>query len=91
MDELKDLRDKIDELDEELIKILNKRFHLSLAVGEVKNRTGSPVLALGREVEIRNRLKKESIPEFEEYIRGVYEKIFEESKRLQKNRGGTHG
>jgi chorismate mutase len=91
MDELRDLRDKIDALDEELIKILNKRFYLSLAVGEVKDRNGSPVLASGREVEIRNRLKKESIPEFEEYIRGVYERIFEESKRLQKNRGKTHG
>ncbi len=91
MDELRDLRDKIDALDEELIKILNKRFNLSLAVGEVKARNSSPILASGREDEIKNRIQKESLPEFEECIREVYEKIFEESKRLQKKRGETHG
>ena len=91
MDDLKDLRAEIDKLDTDLVKILNERFKLSLAVGEVKKKKGSPILVSGREDQIKSRLIGLSLPEFEEPIIGVYEKIFEESKKLQNKRRKING
>lgn len=54
--DIKELREKIDALDEELLKILNKRTEIILEIGMLKAKTGSTYYAPHREQEILQRL-----------------------------------
>ena len=53
---IKELREKIDVLDDELLKILNKRTEIILEIGKLKADTGSTYYAPHREQEILQRL-----------------------------------
>ena len=84
MEDLKILREKIDKIDDEIVKLLSDRMACSEAIGEVKKSLSAPVADLKREDEIINRLtlnKKESEAEL---IKDVYKIIFAYSKSLQK-------
>ncbi len=91
MDELKKLREKIDEIDGEIVGMLNRRFALSVEVGQLKAEKGAAVLVSGREEEIKSRLAKTSRPGFEKSISGVYDRIFEESRLLQEIKEEPNG
>jgi len=55
---LDELRQKIDEVDNKLLKLYNERLEYVLEVGELKNSTNSPIYRPEREKEILERLKK---------------------------------
>ncbi len=57
---LDDLRNKIDNIDNTLLKLYNERMELVHQVGELKHTTGAPVYRPEREKDILNRLKKEN-------------------------------
>lgn len=52
MDDLKDLRNKIDVIDKEMVELLNKRAVLALEVRAIKIKNGFPVFDGDRENEI---------------------------------------
>ncbi len=54
---LDELRVQIDDIDDTLLKLYNKRMDLVHKVGEVKNTTGAPIYRPEREQAILNRLK----------------------------------
>ncbi len=58
MDELKALREKIDQIDEQILKLLNERAKLAKKVGEVKKELGHEIHVPEREREILNRIIK---------------------------------
>ena len=58
MDELKELRLKIDDIDQQILHLLNERAKLAKRVGEVKKELGLEVHAPEREKEIINRMIK---------------------------------
>jgi len=58
MDELKELRLKIDKIDQQILHLLNGRAKLAKRVGEVKKKLGLEVHAPEREKEIINRMIK---------------------------------
>ena len=80
MDDLTTLRTQIDEIDQSLMELLNKRFDLSVRVGEVKKQTKTVVQQVNREQAI---LKKANNKTHKQSIQSVYMTIFEESKALQ--------
>ncbi len=55
---LDELRVKIDEVDNQLLELYNKRLEYVLKVGELKNSSNSPIYRPEREKEILERLKK---------------------------------
>ncbi len=55
--DLKQLRKEIDEIDNKLLELYNKRLELVLKVGELKNSNKSPIYRPEREKEILDRLK----------------------------------
>jgi len=57
---LDDLREKIDSIDNTLLKLYNERMELVHQVGEVKNTTGAPIYRPEREQAILNRLKSQN-------------------------------
>ncbi|RRS30843.1 MAG: chloride transporter [Epsilonproteobacteria bacterium (ex Lamellibrachia satsuma)] len=57
---LDELRNKIDKIDDTLLKLYNERMELVHQVGEVKNTTGAPIYRPEREQAIINRLKAQN-------------------------------
>ena len=57
---LDELREKIDSIDDTLLKLFNERMELVHQVGELKNTTGAPIYRPEREQAILNRLKAQN-------------------------------
>ncbi|HFS82659.1 MAG TPA: chorismate mutase [Epsilonproteobacteria bacterium] len=57
---LDELREKIDQIDDILLKLINERMEYVHAVGALKNNTGAPIYRPEREQAILNRLKEEN-------------------------------
>jgi len=55
---LQELREKLDQIDNKLLDLYNKRLEYVHMVGELKNKTNAPIYRPEREKEILNRLKK---------------------------------
>lgn len=82
--ELLDLRRQIDELDEELIKLLNNRASVSLKIGRKKQEENLPVYNSAREEDVIQKVKeKNSGPLTEENIVSIFKIIIESCRTLQ--------
>lgn len=61
MEDLKQLRDRIDEIDEKIVRLFEERMETVLKVAEYKKQNNVPILNTGREKEVIekniNRLK----------------------------------
>jgi len=55
---LEELRNRIDELDCQLVKLLNERAQVVIEIGKLKNKTGGQIYAPDREREVLDRLIK---------------------------------
>jgi len=79
-----ELRQQINELDAQLVRILEQRDVESREIGGFKKENGLPVYDPAREEEIIKTLcAKTTLPE--KYIRALYKVIFEHSRELQNN------
>jgi chorismate mutase/prephenate dehydratase len=83
--ELLALRDDINAVDEELLRLLNRRAALSIAVGKVKGQVpGTPVYQPGRENELlRNLRERNTGPLPDDHLLAVYRQILSSSRCLQ--------
>lgn len=81
MDEIIELRNKIDIIDDQIMALLEERYVLSRNIGLMKAKSNHRVLDTNRENEILNKASKYShFPQITE----VYNSIFTQSKNLQK-------
>lgn len=81
---LTQIRDQIDELDELIVDLLNKRAGLSREVGQIKSQSLDVVFKPFREKEVLGRLTATSpgiLPE--DHLRAIYREILSSSRRLQ--------
>jgi prephenate dehydrogenase/chorismate mutase len=69
LDKIHELRKKIDEIDEEIVRLLDKRMEIVSEIGSVKKYIGKDVRDLSRETEILDKV-------------GIYKDIFREIIRL---------
>jgi len=85
---LSELRKQIDSIDNEIIKLLNKRMEIVKKVGELKNTTNAPIYRPEREKEIIERLteisKKEGGVLGKEEIEAIFLEIFAISRALER-------
>ena len=65
--ELKDLRDRLDQIDDQLTELFKQRMETVKQVADYKKENNTPVLASGREREILYRVTGIAGPELEEY------------------------
>ena len=79
------LRQQIDELDNELLEVLNKRMRISREIGQYKKEHRMPVLQIGRHDEIMQSRAKlaEEMGMSGDFMRSVLAAIHEESVRQQ--------
>ncbi len=81
--ELKEIRDKIDCIDSQLVKLYTERMSLCAAVAEYKRENNIPVLDTARERDLLNKVADMSGEEFEEYTRTLYSTILDLSRSYQ--------
>ena len=80
-----ELRQQIDDLDEEIIQLLKKRMGISKEVGKLKEKLDIPVEDKNREDEIIDRLTKQAgINLSEEQLIRIFTVVFKTSKQVQK-------
>lgn len=85
MKDLKKLRDQIDNLDEKIVKMLNKRAAFGQKVAAIKKRDGKPVYYPARERQILNRVAEISNgPLSNDAMQAVYREIFSATRSVEK-------
>jgi chorismate mutase len=83
--DLERLRGAIDELDRVLVKLLNQRAKYAIEIGHAKKAIDRPVYSPEREREVLENVEQENRgPLSPEGIRRLYERIIDESRRLER-------
>ncbi len=58
MDDLATLREKVDVVDDQILRTIRERVKICQAIGELKKQQGKPVQDLSREIEVFKRVKE---------------------------------
>ena len=87
--EIKELRDKIDGIDEKLVSLYAERMAVSSQIADYKRDHGLPVLDHKRERELLAKISALAGPELERYTRVLYESILATSRAYQDNKLGV--
>ncbi len=81
---IEERRKRIDEIDEQLLKLLNERAECALAIGREKARQGLPIHSPEREEEVLARLEAQNRgPLSQAAVQRIFKAIFLESRRLE--------
>ena len=84
--ELKDLRNQIDLIDDELVRLFIKRMEISAQVADYKKAHTMPIHVPAREQEILQVIAKKAGPDMASYACELYYTIFELSRNYQNTR-----
>ncbi len=84
---LEDLRQRIDDLDEQLVRLLNERATCALQIGQMKKTLGLPMYQPEREAEVLRRVRAASVagggPLGPDAIARVFERVIDEARGLE--------
>lgn len=81
---IKPLRDTLRDVDEEIIRLLNKRANICLEIGRVKNDRGMDVYDPSQEARVYNRLRDVNQgPLPNHHLRNIFREIISTSRALQ--------
>jgi chorismate mutase len=84
MTEIEEWRRRIDEVDQQLVKLLNERTKCAIEIGNIKKRLNLPAWQPEREAEIlRNIVKTNKGPLDDAAIRRLFERIIDEARALE--------
>ncbi len=85
MKNMKSLRRKIDRADKRIVKLLNKRASHADEIGKIKEKLGLEIYSPEREKQVIDNVCRENPgPLNDEAVRRVYERIIDESRRLER-------
>ena len=87
--ELKDYRDQLDQIDNQLAALFKRRMETVKQVADYKKEHNTPVLAAGRERDILYRVTGLCGEELQEYTKILYSTLLELSRDYQENRLST--
>ena len=82
--DLNELRNKIDSIDKELVKLFKERMETAAEVGRFKQENGVPVFNRQREREIINNVTASVPDELQSYTKTLYQTLFDLSRSYQK-------
>ena len=81
--ELKDLRNEIDRIDDELIKLFVRRMETAAKIAQYKKENNLPILVPAREREKLADVAEKAGPDMAEYTKTLYALLFELSRAHQ--------
>ncbi|MGO1581196.1 MAG: shikimate kinase [Peptoniphilaceae bacterium] len=79
------LRKKLDQIDEEIIDLFQKRMEVTREIADYKKENNLPITDINRENEVVNRLEEISLEDFKFIVKPLYNEIFTLSKKYQNN------
>ena len=83
--EIEDLRQRIDWIDEQLVRLLNARAACALEVGRWKKSCGMAIYQPAREQEVlRNVQRLNTGPLDDGAVRRLFERVIDEARRLER-------
>ena len=89
---IRELRDRVDEVDGELIRVLNERARIVQEIMSIKAEAGAPVYDPRREEEILRRVvERNEGPIFDSSMRDIFELILHRIRDLELQRGEFSG
>lgn len=79
------LREEIDTIDTQILKLLKRRFEIALEIGEIKQEQGTQIDDVTREEELFEMYKRvaEELELNIEFVKKIFEEIILESKKIQ--------
>ncbi len=84
---IEDLRNRVDEVDRELIRILNERAHIVQEIVAIKTEAGKPLFDPRREEEILQKVAEENEgPIYDTSMREIFELILHRIRDLEVQR-----
>lgn len=87
--DLKELRNEIDQIDDELVRLFVQRMEVSARIADYKKENGLPILVPSREQEKLIDVAQKAGPDMEVYTRVLYNLLFELSRGYQSKRNAT--
>ena len=85
MSTIDDWRQKIDDVDKELVRLLNERASYANEIGKIKEKAGLDAYTPKREEEVvQNVLQWNTGPLEPDALRRLFERIIDESRRLER-------
>jgi chorismate mutase len=86
--QVNDLRRRIDQIDDQLMKLLNSRSACAVEIGRIKRHIGMPVYQPEREKWILDRAERNNPGPLDSgAVRRVFERVIDESRRLERLAG----
>jgi len=86
MSDLPELRQRIDELDGELLRLLNERTQIAREIGVIKSRESLPIYSPDREMKLlRSLVERSDGPLRPEAIRAIYREIMSAALAVEKD------
>lgn len=89
--DLGNIRNKIDGIDTEMVRLFEERMKLACEVAEYKKANNLPVYDSGRERQVVNQLAEKIDPAFERYMRMLYTTMFAVSRSYQHQKIQSEG
>ncbi len=84
--DIEDWREKIDEVDTQILELINKRSGFSIKIGEIKTHKGIAIHSPEREKIIIKRMQHENPgPLSDDGVLRIFERIIDESRKLEKD------
>lgn len=83
MEELKDLREKIDAIDQQMVDLFKQRMKVSKEVAAYKRANGLPTLDAGRERALLGKVGEQAGEELADYTQSVYRTILAAGRSYQ--------
>jgi len=89
VEDIKSLRDRINDFDNSIIEILARRMKVVKKVGEFKKKYNLPLCDVKRQAEVLDiRIKQgKNVGLNEKFVKELYNLIFDEARRLQGRKG----
>lgn len=85
MSDLEDFRQRIDGIDEHLVRLLNARSACALEIGRIKERDGLAIYQPAREAEVLEKVRQANTgPLDDAALMRLFERIIDEARRLER-------
>jgi len=86
--EISDWRRKIDELDEQIVRLISQRAEAAQAIGEIKQKANLPIYEPQREQQVFDHVRrKNSGPLSDIEMQDIYERIIDVMRGVQRHGG----
>jgi len=88
-----ELRERIDVIDDQLVRLLNVRVACAVEIGKLKHELGMPVYQPEREKRVLEKVRKAAIdlagPLTSDAVVRIFERVIDEARRAERESGST--